>query len=123
MELKGLVEDLVSTAVSILGDMAEVTTYSSIVTGAYDPATDVVATTSTSRAFNSVFARFSFDEVKGDKEIIVDTDAKLVVSAKDFGTGEPAKNDELTVKSKVWNVVKVKGVPGDSVWIIHIRRT
>ena len=120
MPFKQLIKDQVSSAISILDDLADAVVYSSTVMGTYDIATGVTARTITTRNFNAVLARFSADEM--DDSIVVATDMKMIVSASDFGVGEPGINDTLTSQSKTWNVENVKGVPGQSVWLVHIRK-
>jgi hypothetical protein len=120
MALKNTIIDLVSEAMVLLDDLPETATYSSVIMGTYNVTTGTMSKTLTSRTFSAVKANFSVSEM--DESIIPSTDAKLIVAAKDFGVGEPSINDTVTIGTRNWNVENYKGVPGDSVWLIHIRK-
>jgi len=67
-----------------------------------------------------VFANFAIEEV--DATVIVQTDMKAIISAQDL-TATPAENDRITDTAGIeWNVIKIMGVPGDSLWLVHVRR-
>lgn len=120
MPFRQLIKDQVSSAITTLDDLADAVVYSSTVVGDYNISTGKNARTTTVRSFNAVLARFSADEM--DDSILVATDMKLIVAAEDFGTGQPNINDTLTAQGNTWNVENVKGVPGESVWLVHIRK-
>lgn len=120
MPFRQLIKDQVSSAITIVDDLADAVVYSSVTVGEYDISTGINAKTTVSRTFNAVLARFSVDEM--DDSIVVATDMKMIVAANDFGTGEPNINDTLTAQGSTWNVENSKGVPGQSVWLVHIRK-
>lgn len=70
----------------------------------------------------AVVAKPSFDDVKDHKVIF--TDAKLVIPAP-FLPSEPQADTGKVVRAngELWDIRKVVGVPGSSVWVIFIYRT
>ena len=120
MPFQQLIKDQVSSAISIVDDLADAVVYSSVTVGDYSIALGASTKTTTTRNFNAVLARFTADEM--NDSIVVATDMKMIVAAIDFGTGEPSINDTMTAQSKTWNVEGYKGVPGQSVWLVHIRK-
>ena len=127
MSLKTLVRDLVSDAIKTIDDLADAIVYTSVGDlGTYDPSTDtfvggttVVVGSDPNDPLMGALARFKFEEV--DDSIVVQTDMKAIIADKDLNGVEPKKNDTLVAKGKTWNVQAVKGVPGEGVWLIHIR--
>ena len=69
-----------------------------------------------------VVAKPSFDDVKNHKVII--TDAKLVIPGP-FLPSEPQADTDKVVRAngELWDIRKVVGVPGSSVWLVFIYRT
>lgn len=120
MGLRDLIKNQVEAAIVTIDDLADAVVYSSTTVGDYNISTGTNEKTTVSRTFNAVLARFSADEM--DDSIVVATDMKMIVAANDFGTGEPNINDTLTAQGKTWNVENSKGVPGQSVWLVHIRK-
>jgi len=122
MPFKTLVKDLVSEAIVIIDDLTDKTaTYISVTgTTPYDPITDTQTEVSSSQVLPIVFSRFKMEEV--DESVIVQTDMKALISVKDL-TATPEISDRITDSAGViWNVQKKMGVPGDSLWILHIRK-
>jgi len=68
-----------------------------------------------------VLARFTIEEM--DSEIIATTDQKAIIASLDLPV-EPRPQDKIrTADGKVYNVERLMGVPGESIYILHVRRT
>jgi len=68
-----------------------------------------------------VLARFTIEEM--DSEIIATTDQKAIIASLDLPV-EPRPQDKIrTADGKVYNVERLMGVPGGSIYILHVRRT
>lgn len=70
----------------------------------------------------AVVAKPSFDDVKDHKVIF--TDAKLVIPGP-FLPSEPQADTDRVIRAngEEWDIRKVVGVPGGSVWLVFIFRT
>lgn len=122
MALKGTLNNLVSTAIKIIGDIPLQITYVSKGSDkVYDPILDTETSTDIQVSVKAVKARFKAEEI--NESIIVDKDAKFIISNKDL-TGIVPKEDDyfLDDTGKKWTVKIVQGVPGDSVWILRARK-
>lgn len=70
----------------------------------------------------AVVAKPSFDDVKDHKVIF--TDAKLVIPGPLLPAELQADTDKVVrANGELWDVRKVIGVPGGSVWLVFIYRT
>lgn len=70
----------------------------------------------------AVVAKPSFDDVKDHKVIF--TDAKLVIPGPFLPAEPQADTDKVTrANGEEWDIRKVVGVPGGSVWLVFIYRT
>jgi hypothetical protein len=116
---------LVSTAFDIIDDLKEKVDIRYLVTlGAYDPAADAE-----SAVFNNlpnigvVFTRFSLEEVNASVD--VKTDMKILMDASRLNFVPPKATDViLEVAAGIkWNVQGYKTVPGNSLFIVHVRRS
>lgn len=123
MALKGSLNNLVSSAIAILGDIPiQITYISKGLNPVYDTVNDVEVSTDTPMIVKAVKARFKAEEINAS--IIVDKDAKFIISNKDLNDITPKENDYfLDDKNMRWTVRVVKGVPGDSVWILQCRKS
>lgn len=70
----------------------------------------------------AVVAKPGFDDVKDHK--VVFTDAKLVIPGP-FLPSEPQVDTDKVIRAngEEWDIRKVVGVPGGSVWLVFIYRT
>lgn len=70
----------------------------------------------------AVVAKPGFDDVKDHK--VVFTDAKLVIPGP-FLPAEPQVDTDKVIRAngEEWDIRKVVGVPGSSVWLVFIYRT
>lgn len=68
-----------------------------------------------------VLARFKSEEI--DDEITITTDLKALIAALDLPIA-PQMGDKIrTQAGEVYNVERIMGVPGDSLYILHVRLT
>lgn len=118
------IANIVSSAFEIIGDLRENTAVQLVATnGAYDPVTDsTTQTITTINDLKAVFSRFTIDEV--DESVVVSTDMKVLIPAKDLNYYQPQEYDTLieTDTSVKWNVRKSRTVPGNSLYIVHVRK-
>ena len=122
MALKGSLNNLVSSAIKILGDIPiQITYVSKGLNAVYDPVTDTNISTDTQVNVKAVKARYKAEEI--NDSIIVDKDAKFIIANKDLNGVTPKEDDYLIDDmNNRWTVRLVKGVPGDSVWIMQCRK-
>lgn len=123
MALKGTLNNLVSTAIKILGDLPVTITYvSKGLNPVYDPITDTEISNDSQIIVKAVKARYKAEEI--NDSIIVDKDAKFIISNKDLAGIVPKEDDYfLDEKNQRWTVRMVRGVPGESVWILQSRKS
>lgn len=68
-----------------------------------------------------VLARFKAEEI--DDEVVVTTDLKALIAALDLPV-VPEMGDKIrTQAGEVYNVERIMGVPGESLYILHVRLT
>jgi len=119
---RDLIRDLVSNAFVTLDDLAPTATYVAVSDPQYNPETGAVIETTASHPVPAVFSRFGINEL--DDEIIVVTDMKVLIPAKDL-PANPNENDRITGtvngQTKTFNVQRILGVPGESLHILHVR--
>lgn len=122
MPFKSLVENLVSNAFVIIDDLAVSAIYHVEDEGQYDPSTSENTRVRTDHVIKeSLFAKFTQKEMESDEDINGKSDAKLLFPLKDQ-TFVINDNDTVSVKGFIWDIQKAKGVPGDSLGILHIRK-
>lgn len=87
----------------------------------YDTATRTYTSTDTSYAdVPMVFAKFKIDEMDG--EVVSATDQKAIIAALDLPV-TPSSQDQIRDEDGItYNVERLLGVPGSSLYILHIRR-
>ena len=119
MGLKDTIKNAAKAAIQATGDLSIAVTYTRVVPGAYDSATD--STTNTTTTYNNVpvvNVRLSEREVEWFPADVVTQ--KLLIAAADLAI-VPSVNDIVTIDGAVWQVQKVGRVPGDSLWIVFIQ--
>lgn len=120
---KALIQGLVVDAIDILDDLNKTFTYRQYLGQVYDPVSGQnVVTFNDIENVKAPFTKFKMDEV--DNEVNTLTDTKAVVPALSLpGVTEPSENDVIiTSEGERWNVRRLLGVPGESVFLIHVRR-
>jgi len=119
-----LIKDQVEAAFVILDDLAPENTYISVdlVGSSYDVATaSVVRVDVTETGVPMVLARFRIQEL--DASIVTTTDFKILIAANDL-VAIPKQQDRIhLVDGRKFLVMRVLGVPGDSLHILHVRLT
>lgn len=128
MGFKSLLIDQVAGAFEILGTdadgLAPKHTYVSVDLNAstYDPTTGRVTRSDTTHPdIPMVLAKFRINEM--DQQIVVATDLKALIAAKNLAA-TPKVQDRIHLSDgRNFMVERVLGVPGDSLHILHIRRT
>lgn len=133
MGLKRDIAGLVSLAIGLTGDLSPGVVYRRHTGTSYDiklgrpvdTFTDYGAAPGPS--LKGTLARFS--ESERDSEVNVLTDQKILIAFADlerlgFPAGaEPSQNDDIIINGVKWDVRRVLGVPGNSLYILHIRKT
>lgn len=124
MAWEQLIKDQVQSAFVILDDLAPENTYVSVDLGgsSYNIATGtVVRVDVTETGVPMVLARFRIQEL--DASIVTTTDLKVLIAFNDL-TSTPKQQDRIhLVDGRNFLVMRVLGVPGDSLHILHIRLT
>ena len=116
MGFKSLLETQVKGVMSILGQadgLAPYVTYIETGTRTYNTATRTYSSVDTEHAnVPAVLAKFKVDEM--DNDVVAKTDLKAIIAALDLPV-EPKSQDQIrTETGDVYNVEKLRGVPGDS---------
>lgn len=121
MSLDVTLNKLVQKAMKKVESLGEKVTYTSVVTGAYNPATDS-HTTNTIILTNvtAIFEKLLQNEI--DSEIRNLVDIKILIAALDIPGIVPVVEDSITSGAKTFKVKKVDSVPGNSLWILYARR-
>lgn len=127
MGFKSLLETQVQKAMDILGQtdgLAPEQSYISVNRGGttYDPDTGMVTEASTQYDnIPMVLARYTSDEIDGS--LIVVGDQKAIIAALDLPVTPDVDDKILMSDGRVFMVMKVGGVPGESTWILQVRET
>lgn len=121
MGLSSKVSLQVQKAMQKVGDLATLVDYNSIVVGAYNETTDVVTkVTTTYEDVTAVEVALSEQEVDyfaGNRNTL-----KLLIAALDLAVA-PKVEDTITINGALWEVKRVKAVPGNSLHIIFVQST
>lgn len=118
MGFADLAKGLVSQAMKTVGDLAPTITYRSVSSTTYDPASGNMVETYKDYPVKAVLTSFSLDEK--DNSVVVTTDQKCLIASADLPV-TPNKDDKVISKGKTWNVLRIMGVPGESLYKIHVR--
>jgi hypothetical protein len=129
MGYKSLVAGLVSSAIAAVGDLAETVTLVKHGEGEYDP--DTGTTTPDDTLVERIKAPMpKFSAPEKDDQINIITDCKVLIATNDLPPGVIIEeNDEIrvtneagTVVKSEWDVKRIMSVPGDSLYILHVRK-
>ena len=121
MAFNALVKDLVSTAFTIVDDLGEKITFQKHVGQTYDIDTGLpTEDLTTFLNIPAVMARFTEREL--DETVNVLTDVKCLIPAKDLAAIVDKDDEIIRPDGSSWDVIKVMGVPGDSLWMLQIRK-
>lgn len=120
MSMARLVKQLVGTAFDVIDDLAPAGSISRDTGDVYDVSTGTVTNNAVAVPIKQIIpTRFKATEL--DDSVDVSTDAKFIVYAPDLPF-TPENDDRITFNSNDWNIVKVMGVPGESIWVLHVRQ-
>lgn len=120
MALAAKVRTLVKQAIAKVSDLGTTLTYVQRVPGAYDPVTDSrTFTTTTYNNVPCVLTNLSDEDIEwwpanivGQKALIAYNDLPLT----------PDDSDYVMIGGDRWSLARVKGVPGNSLHILYLRR-
>ena len=118
MALRGSIQKLIQQGIRTFGDLAEPVHYTATTSSTYDPQTGSATRVVGTWDFPAVASKFESKDV--DATVDTKTDMKLIVAYLDLPV-EPTQDDICVVLGKTWTVQKNMGVPGSSVWVIHVR--
>ena len=128
MGFKSLLEGQVQGVMAILGQvdgLAPEITYVETGSRTYDTATRTYSSVDTNHPnVPAVLAKFKVDEM--DDEVVSKTDFKCIIAALDLPVA-PKSQDQIVVPAGLstagtYNVERLMGVPGDSLYILHVRK-
>lgn len=112
---------LVQKALVTTGGLRITCDYVSVVPGIYDPATNTIASTTTTVSnLQCVASKPNENEVDWSPADIVTQ--KLVIAALDLPF-DPKGSDYVTIGGVDWEVKRVVGVPGKSLWLVYIQES
>jgi hypothetical protein len=118
---KSLVDGLVSDALKLVDDLANKVTLVKYTGQTYDPRTGPVDTYVEYPGLNCVMPKFTAEEK--DDEVVILTDKKGLIARADLPAGvEIEQNDEIRDGTVLWDVKRILSVPGDSLYILHLRK-
>jgi hypothetical protein len=118
-KFRALTQSLVQQAFQITGDLNEAIVYTSVSASPYNPVSGT--TSDVTATYNFMGAVTKFGSTEADNKVVISTDAKLLCAYLDLPI-TPREDDTLTAQGITWKVVRVLGTPGQSLWVIHIRR-
>lgn len=119
MGLKDTVAKLAQAAIKATGDIPVTVTFRSVKVGQYNPATDAQPETVTTVTFQGILTSRRIDEDDNNK--VNDTSTKLIAAALDMPSIVPDENDTILINGAMWEIVKLKYVPGDPIYIFTVR--
>jgi hypothetical protein len=120
MALSNTITAAVKTAMNAIGDLKTPITYTRVEPGNYDPATDTTLDVTQAYPIEAPIVGLTEDEmawIATDKK-----GAKLLIAAADLPV-VPLITDYVLIDGARWEVVKIKRVPGNSLWILVIQGT
>lgn len=121
MSLLAQVAAGVETAFTAAGDLVSSAVY--VVragTSNYDPVTDTYTAQTTVYTVRAL--RSSFTEQEREASPVTVEDVKVLIPAVDLQGVKPRETDYFTLDGLDYNVLGVKGIPGNSLWIVSARK-
>lgn len=119
---KKLLTDLVQQTIgTLIGDLKDTITYQSFGGNVYNPDTRVnVPTLVSYPGVDTSCVKFRVDEK--DSSVNVITDEKCLLPGANIPVIPKETDRILKADGTVWEVFRVRGVPGQSLWILFIRK-
>jgi hypothetical protein len=112
------IKKMVKQAIVKVGDLASVVTYVSVVVGAYDPVNNTTNDTETQYTLRAVVTGLNEEESAWFLPDAITQ--KLIIAALDLPV-KPERADYVLIDGTRWEVKKIKGVPGNSLWRIYVQ--
>ena len=113
------INGLVKKAFTALGDVPITLTYTFVVPGVYDPATDAITSTNTVVTnVPAVPTKLKSNEVDWFPADV--NTQRLLIAAVDLPSA-PTTSDYVTIDDVVWSVRRITQVPGNSLYIIFVQ--
>jgi hypothetical protein len=124
MGFKSLLEKQVGSVFDILGQVDGLAPNQTFVESGgqtYNTTARTYTTSTTQHAdIPMVLARFSVEEI--DAEVVVTTDLKALIPAIKMPVSPSIGDKIITAAGETYAVQRSLGVPGDSLYILHVRR-
>ena len=119
--LKNEVQKLMRTLGQVDG-LAPNQSYTEVTASTYDTSTGRVSeATTTYTDIPMVLARYMSEEIDGDKILV--NDQKAIIADLDMPVTPKVQDKIALADGRVFMVMGVGGVPGESVWILQVRET
>lgn len=121
MSLKATIAAGVEQAFAAAGDLVSLGAYHRRAsTPVYNAAADTYTATMTDFA-NVRMVRAALTDEEREASPATVSDMKVLIPAADLPAIRPGETDTLDLDGVGYNVIKVKTVPGDSLWILFVR--
>jgi hypothetical protein len=124
MGFKSLLEQQVQGVMQILGQddgLAPFCVYVEKGARSYDTDTRTYSTVDTNHTnIPMVLAKFKIDEM--DDEVVSATDLKAIIAKLDIPVDPKTQDQIIDDKGATYNVERLMGVPGESLYILHVRK-
>lgn len=121
MSLNSTIAQGVQTAFAAAGDLVVLGTYVARTgTPVYNASTDTY-TAPTVTHTNVRMLRTSLTDEEREASPTTVSDIKVLIPATDLPGTRPSETDTFTVENVGYNVLRIKTVPGDSLWILFAR--
>lgn len=123
MSLKATIASGVLQAFTAAQDLVSLGTYSTRGTSipVYDPVNDTYVSSSANTVTNVRMLRTSLTDEEREASSVTVSDAKVLIPAVDLPGVRPSETDTIQLDGVGYNVLSVKTVPGDSLWILFVR--
>lgn len=115
-----IVASAVDAAFREIGDLKISVAYTAVVVGTYDAAADSVVEGSTTKTIQVVNVRMTDAEMDYFPAGMITQ--KLLIRGKDLAA-DPTESDKVVINGATWQVRKIKGVPGKSLWTVYLQLT
>lgn len=131
MGIKQTVRDAVTTAIAAIGDLADTITYESVALGSYNPTTDAMTSTNTTKTVSGLV----YNEADAELDGLIDRtstsgraagqmrNVKFVLIAGDaLDPVVPKEADYMTILTVRYEVVAISAIPGQAGYIFTVRK-
>lgn len=118
MALNARVKAAVKQAIALADDVRTTMTYTRVVLGTYDPATDARANTTTNYTLVTALVGLSDMEVDYWPADIVTQ--KVLIASDDLPI-VPQVHDYITINGIRWEIKRIKTAPGGSLFVVYIQ--